>query len=66
MLFYDYNTQNLHLRDKNEGTIVIYDTSGRLIKNMEVKNILSLKDLENGVYYILLKETNNKLRIVKY
>lgn len=65
MFFYDYETQNLYIKDINYGIVLIYDASGRLIKNLEIRNVLSLKDLGIGAYYILLKGTNNKLKIVK-
>lgn len=65
IFFYDYETQNLYIKDINYGIILIYDASGRLIKNLKIRNVLSLKDLRIGTYYILLEGTNNKLKIVK-
>jgi hypothetical protein len=64
-LFYDYYNEKIVLKNIDYGKVVIYDTYGRLINSLKIRGEQSIDNLKTGIYFILLENTNERIKILK-
>ena len=63
-LFYDYSSQTIVLQNLDFGEISIFDVSGKQIQTHKISNRHSLSGLKSGIYFVILNDTNESLKIL--
>jgi hypothetical protein len=64
-LYYDYFNEVLNLKNIDSGKIEIYDIYGKLVNTLDIKEKIYLSYLKSGIYIVILKEYNERLKIIK-
>lgn len=64
-LTYNYYNEVLSLKNIEVGKIDIFDISGRLVNTREIRGQIYLSDLKTGIYFVVLQNSNEKIKILK-
>ncbi|MBC7606968.1 MAG: hypothetical protein H7199_08430 [Burkholderiales bacterium] len=64
-LMYNNNNDMLSLKNIEVGKIDIFDITGKLVGSREIRGQICLSDLKIGIYIIILRNKNEKIKICK-